>query len=109
MRLAHIHIRNFRSIEDVQLHLEPRCRVLIGINESGKSNILKALALLESTREVLNDDIRDFPPDQDPNQPAFVRFVFSLDKDERIECLEAVSEKILAPTKSTPIVRGSGR
>ncbi|MFO0818468.1 MAG: AAA family ATPase [Pirellulales bacterium] len=109
MRLTHVNIRNFRSLQDVTIQLEPRCRALIGINESGKSNILKALALLDSTREVQNDDIRDFSPDEGLDQPAFVRFVFSVDKDERIECLESISAKILSPDKSTPIIRKDGR
>lgn len=109
MQLTHVQIQNFRSLRDVTIEFEPQCRALIGINESGKSNILKALALLDSTREVQNDDIRDFSPDESLEQPAFVRFVFSIDKDERIECLESVARRVLSPEKSTPIIRKDGR
>ena len=46
MKLDRVEIKNFRSIQDIKIDFDPPCRVLVGINESGKSNILNALALL---------------------------------------------------------------
>ncbi len=45
MKLNRVQIKNFRSIKDIEIDFDPSCRVLVGINESGKSNILNALAL----------------------------------------------------------------
>ena len=60
--LKNVHIENFRSLRDVELPLKP-LTVLVGPNASGKSNVLKALALLKImvTREKLPliDTIRD--------------------------------------------------
>ena len=109
MRLTRVQIKNFRSIADVTISFEPRCRVLVGINESGKSNILHALALLDPSRAPVADDLRSFPPDEDPSEDAYVRFVFSLDKSERIENYDQVTSKILADNISTPIIVHNGK
>lgn len=51
MKINSIEIENFRSIRKIKLNLNNKfkqeCRILLGINESGKSNILKAIALLD--------------------------------------------------------------
>ena len=44
MKLEKIQIRNFRSIKDVEVNFDHNCLVLIGKNEAGKSNVLKAIA-----------------------------------------------------------------
>jgi energy-coupling factor transporter ATP-binding protein EcfA2 len=92
-------------LKDVTISFDQRCRVLVGINESGKSNILKALSLLDPDCKVQSGDLRDFSPDESTDQSAFVRFVFGVDKDERIECLESVAEKLLSSNANVPIVR----
>jgi predicted ATP-dependent endonuclease of OLD family len=33
----------------MELHFDPKCRILVGINESGKTNILDALNLLDKS------------------------------------------------------------
>lgn len=45
MKLSKVRIRNFRSILDEEINFETQCIGLIGLNESGKSNILKALRM----------------------------------------------------------------
>lgn len=44
MRIAEAHIKNFRSIKDLQFQVQP-LQALIGENNPGKSNILDALEL----------------------------------------------------------------
>lgn len=45
MLLSEVHIENFRSIESLTLRLG-KCSVLVGKNNSGKSNVLKAINLV---------------------------------------------------------------
>ena len=58
MKLSRVEIKNFRSIKKVDVHFDPTCRILVGINESGKSNILRALSLLDPLQPVDAADIR---------------------------------------------------
>lgn len=110
MKLDHVEIKNFRSIQNVTLDFNPSCRVLVGINESGKSNILNALILLSDDYEpVKKDDLREALPDEDPVTESFVRFVFKFEKDESDKLLEAISSKILASAKNPDIVSISGK
>lgn len=109
MRLTRVQIENFRSIKSVTINLEPRCRVLVGINESGKSNILKALALLDPSKKVTPDDLRNYPPDEDPSQEAYVRFIFALEKDERIANYEKVAPRVLTKQPAAPILSIGGK
>jgi AAA15 family ATPase/GTPase len=54
--LKRVHIRDFKSLADVELRLEP-LTVLLGPNASGKSNFLDALLLLSKlgTSRTLKD------------------------------------------------------
>ena len=58
MRLRSIEIKNFRSIEDLTFNVEEiffnQTFALIGINESGKSNFLEAIALVGDTNARLS-------------------------------------------------------
>ncbi len=44
LRIKQIHIRNFRSIVNVTLNVE-KMNIFVGLNDAGKSNVLKALNL----------------------------------------------------------------
>lgn len=56
MKITGATIENYRSIESLELDLSAEgdsfCRILAGINESGKSNVLKALSLLSTESSV---------------------------------------------------------
>lgn len=105
MKLDRVEIKNFRSIKDTTVNFEPACRVLVGINESGKSNILNALAFLgEDYKPVKKDDLREALPDEDPITESLVRFVFRFEKAESDELLETISAKIAADIKNPEIV-----
>jgi len=45
MYLSSIHIQNFKSFEDVTVHFHEKLNVLTGVNNSGKTTILEAIAL----------------------------------------------------------------
>ncbi|MCA9478622.1 MAG: AAA family ATPase, partial [Nanoarchaeota archaeon] len=66
MILTKARITNFRSIpKHYEISFSPRCRILVGINEAGKSNILKALSLLNKKEDFSPTDIRT-PSKSDP-------------------------------------------
>lgn len=110
MKLNRTEIKNFRSIKDVKVDFEPTCRVLVGINESGKSNILNALAFLDKDYiPVKKNDLREALPDEDPINESYVRFVFRFEKDESDRLLEDVSSKVLAESKDPDIVLIGGK
>lgn len=105
MRLDRVEISNFRSIENVTVNFDPACRVLVGINESGKSNILSALSFLgENYKPVKQNDLREASPTEDPISDSNVRFVFKFDKSESDKLHKDVASKILASSKNPEIV-----
>jgi len=58
MRIKKFIIQNFRSIENSgEVNLEPEITVLIGKNESGKTNILKALESFNGDYEYTDGDL----------------------------------------------------
>lgn len=109
MKLNEVDIVNFRSIKKEVITFNPDCRVLVGINESGKSNILKALRLLSNDYDPSReDDVREGLPDEDAINEAYVKFYFRLDKAETDELFDQVSIKVLASAKDPEIVLVDG-
>lgn len=43
MVIKKVSVRAFKSLNEVSLHLDPRINILIGANESGKTNLLKSI------------------------------------------------------------------
>lgn len=60
MQLESVTIKNYRSIKDTALTIQKiankYCFIMLGINESGKSNFLKAIALKDSKDINYNND-----------------------------------------------------
>ncbi len=109
MKLDKAEIVNFRSIKKETVSFDPTCRVLVGINESGKSNILKALRLLSNDYDPSRkDDVREGLPEEDTIDEAYVKFYFRLEKSEAEELFTEVSAKILASAKDPEIVLING-
>ena len=46
MRLVRIKIKNFKSLEDVDLSLNKKKMLIIGKNNAGKSNLLQIIGLM---------------------------------------------------------------
>lgn len=46
MRINRLRVKNFRCFEKLEMQLNPQCNVLVGINGSGKTTILDALAIV---------------------------------------------------------------
>lgn len=55
MKIEHIHLRNFRALQDVKLHDIPSLAVFIGENGSGKSTIFQVFGFL---KDALTNNVR---------------------------------------------------
>lgn len=109
MKLNRVEIVNFRSIKREIIEFEPTCRVLVGINESGKTNILKALRLLSNDYNPSRiDDVRENLPVEELITEAYVKFYFRFEKNETEELFNKISEKILASTENPEIFLVNG-
>jgi AAA15 family ATPase/GTPase len=81
MFLKEIRITNFRSLQNQTLSFTDtnRCRILVGVNESGKSNVLRALSMLSPDVQPLKEDVREPSPQEGAIKESCVRFVLDLD------------------------------
>ncbi|CAN5177653.1 ATP/GTP-binding protein [soil metagenome] len=75
--IDHIEIRNFKSIRDLKVSSFRRINLFIGRPNVGKSNILEALSLFNSSWSKLTDiirveNLRELHYDGDVNEKAFI-------------------------------------
>lgn len=109
MELLRAEIENFRSIEDLKIPLEAGCHILLGINESGKSNILRALHLLDPSVQVTASDLRIERQNEEPLSEGLVRFVFRLDDAELEAVHSAILPKFLGRSADAALVLKAGQ
>lgn len=76
MELKKVVIKNFRSIKNETIEFDNNCQILVGINESGKTNILKAIRLLDPEVKISSDDVRQLSHSESVRSVAEVMFVF---------------------------------
>jgi len=87
MELTSITIKNYRSIEELHIPIkklddESRTFSLIGINEAGKSSILKAIALKDGLTDEKGEKLpykKDF---KDTSKPIEIIFEYTLDAED---------------------------
>ena len=96
MKLKRIEIKNFRSLKDQQLTFDRNFQVLVGINESGKTNLIKAVSLLNEDIKFSRDDIRDPGHDEGAVTESYVRFVFKIERLQLDKYIKSVENIILA-------------
>lgn len=82
MELEFVDIKNFRSIADARIEFRPSCRILVGINEAGKSNILRALSALGDFMPSKTEDLREPLATEEPITESSIHFAFRLAKDD---------------------------
>lgn len=109
MKLKYTNIINFRSIQNVQVDFDPSCRVLVGINESGKSNILRALSMIGDGFTPTPEDVREPLPRGKTITEAYIRFVFTFDKDEMEKVYSTLKPKVLSKKTDIPLLTKSGK
>ncbi len=103
MQLKYVKIKNFRSIEEAKIEFVPRCRALIGINESGKTNLLDSLSLLSDDIEPDIHDVREPRRNEKEIEEAHVWFAFKLSKLDHLRILNRLKKQVVANSFDLPI------
>jgi len=103
MKLKEIEIRNFRSIENIKLDFKQNPRILVGINESGKTNILEALRLISKEFSPTRDDVRI--TEKGVAEESLILVTFEFEENELEEIYQKIQSKILTDDYSKPIVK----
>lgn len=103
MRLTSFHIKKYRSIEDSgEIPVDENLTTFVGINESGKTNLLRALKKLNNATDTEFDDLTEHPMwhfgDFDPEE-IFVTATFKLDEPEKEKIKELDSQATLDEIK----------
>lgn len=81
MRINNIHIHNFRSVKDSTFHLDDYS-VLIGANNQGKSNIIRALRVFYECNKLKFKKIEDFPKFETDDRESWIEIEYCLTDDE---------------------------
>lgn len=93
MKIKSVKIENFRSIENITVDFKENPRVLVGINESGKTNIIEALRLIAPDFSPQKDDVRI--PEKGVIEKSEILFVFEFEENELEEIYQKIKQKIL--------------
>lgn len=104
MKLKYAKIVNFRSIQEVRVDFKPSCRTLVGINESGKSNILRALSMISPEFKPSAEDVREPLPKEKPVTESYIWFVFSFDESETDIIYSESKKEVLAIRFDAPVL-----
>lgn len=95
MKLTKIKIENFKSIESLEFEIKKYgtsyTTMLLGVNESGKSNVLEAMSFFDTPKEEF--DYYSFHNQKDEDNSP-VDLWFSLDFDEKDTCVNAVKKGV---------------
>lgn len=98
MELTKIQISNFRSIQWMEINIEKinnkRCLILLGKNEAGKSNILKAISAVFGRYDVSEKDQRKEKSDENiDDKDYYIRAIFKLSQEDFSEIYNIFLEK----------------
>lgn len=109
MRLNRVYIENFRSIKEATITFEPQCRVLVGKNEVGKTNILTALSMLDEARTHDKNDLRESLPTEDLIENGEINFVFTLEPKDKKEIQKSLLKTVLSLDKQYNFFKKDGK
>ena len=104
MKLLKVSIQNYRSIDRLTLDFPFGCQALIGMNESGKTNILRALALIDPAAPVTSADLRIERRGESEVREGLVEFQFQLDAEEIGELMDPLLTKLDPRSIEQPFV-----
>jgi len=90
MKFHSIFVQSFRSVVEQTIKIENNCIALIGLNESGKTNILNAINHLDRNEKFTIKDISKIS-----NQPPIIHYLFDIDELEREAIKLELEESLL--------------
>ncbi|MBI2428841.1 MAG: AAA family ATPase [Ignavibacteriales bacterium] len=89
MNLIEIEIQTYRSIIDQKINMTTNCIGFIGLNESGKTNLLNAIRFLDPNfkgslkdKSKINDEL------------PYIRYVFNLNREEEEEIIQLARKAV---------------
>ncbi|MBP5370488.1 MAG: AAA family ATPase [Bacteroidales bacterium] len=86
MKIKEIHIENFRSIKNETIVMDKNCLILLGKNEAGKSNVLKAIAAIFGQYNLtVKDQRKKINNEKILNRRIYITFDFEEDDVQRIK------------------------
>ncbi|MCP9755185.1 DUF2813 domain-containing protein [Lacihabitans sp. CCS-44] len=91
MKIDRIEISNFRSIKAASIKLDSNCIILIGKNEAGKSNILKAIASVFGEYKISESDKRKKIKNE-IIENYYVRVIYKLSDNDLKEIEDTILE-----------------
>jgi len=96
MRLTSFCVKKYRSIEDSgEIPVDDKVTTFVGINESGKTNVMRALRKLNNKNDTKFKRLTENPiwhfKEWDPEE-IFITGKFTLDEDEKAKVSELDSE-----------------
>ena len=97
MEITNIKIENFKSIKEIEFDLKKYgssyTTMLVGINESGKSNILEAMSYLDTPEGEFDYNVIHNQKDKD-NNPVYFGFSLALEQRDKEKYVEEVTRQI---------------
>ena len=101
MEITKIRIRNFKSIKnEISLKVKKiagkSCHILLGVNESGKSNILEAISLLDSKQKVNYETCCNQQAQKKEERIAIYYLQKYIEQDDDKKRLDLISPEISA-------------
>ena len=92
MKIKEIHIENFRSIKNETIIMDKNCLILLGKNEAGKSNVLKAIAALFGQYTLTVKDQRK-KINNEKIQTRRIYITFEFEEDDVLRIKESLLKK----------------
>jgi AAA15 family ATPase/GTPase len=105
MKLTKVKFINYRSITGKALDIEKDITCIVGINEAGKSNVLRGIEKIDITKDLTHSEIsRQSEEYRDPNESPRLQMWFSPDKSEKTQLKELfgfpVERVVISKTKN---------
>lgn len=95
MELKKIEINNFRSVKSAEIVFDHNCLVILGKNEAGKSNILKAIAAVFGQYKMTDQDKRKkINNEKIEDSERFIRATIILTDKDYGDIIKRMEEKI---------------
>lgn len=92
MKIDRIEIENFRSIKSEVIKFDHNCLILLGKNEAGKSNILKAIAAVFGKYTVSIKDKRK-KINNEKIDNSYIRAILKISQEDILEILKIIQNK----------------